>query len=149
MWHDGEDDGQAAEKPDLDLIDLDRRRWVLFHLPVLVCVDTDTAGDEWVSHVVPMPTDIELGRDHGEPVVYGPDGVEPLAEYRDDDPARAAVGYAHATRAAWIGRRPYLDWGWYEDPEDLTAQDRDTQAGDPGEDDDPDQDLDGVPTASH
>lgn len=142
MWDDDEDvRPPVVDKPDLNLIDLGQRRWVRFDLPVLVCVDTDTAGDQWVSYVVPMLEDIDLGRAHGEPMVYAPDGIESVEDYREDDPAREAISHAHATQDAWIGQRPYLDWGWYDDPEDLTAQDRYTQTGDPDEDDAADEDA--------
>ena len=35
-----------------------------------------------------------------------------------------AISHAGATKDRWAGEKPYSDWDWSEDPEDLTAEDR-------------------------
>ncbi len=137
-----------SENDDLDLIDLDRRRWVRYELPVLVCVDTDTHGDQHVRHVVPLLEEIAMAADHRRaPIVHDPDGTDPIADHREDDPAWHAISHAGATKETWVGEQPYADWDWFETPEDLTAEDRLTQEDDEGPDaDDEDDDLEWTPT---
>lgn len=116
------------DKDDLDLTDLTQRRWVRFDLPVLVCVDTEASGDQQVRHIVPILDAIEIATDHQhEPVVYGPDGTERVPDRRADDAAWQAISHAGATKDSWIGEKPYDDWDWLEDPEDLTAEDLDAK----------------------
>ena len=138
-----------SEKDELDLTDLDQRRWVRFELPVLVCVDTDEAGDQHVRHVVPMLDEIGMATDdQHNPMVYDPDGAVRVADHRGDDTAWQAIRHAGASKHRWVGEKPYSDWGWLEDPEDLTAEDRytkeDAEEADDG--DDGDDDLEWTPT---
>jgi hypothetical protein len=132
-----------ADLVDVGLVDLDKRRWVRFEMPVLVCVDTDENGDQYVRHVVPQHDDLELARDdRRDPVVYGPDGIERAVYSPEDTAAWRAVEHAGQTKDTWVGEQPYLDWGWWENPEDLTASDRYAQDEDDadGEDDEDDED---------
>lgn len=103
-----------SEKDDLDLTALDQRRWVRFELPVLVCVDTDEASDQYVRHVVPLLDEIEMATDdQHNPVVYDPDGTEPVADHRGDDAAWQAISHAGATKDRWVGEsRTLTGIGW-------------------------------------
>jgi hypothetical protein len=135
-----------SEKDDLDLTELDQRRWVRFELPVLVCVDTDGAGDQHVRHVVPLLDEIEMATDdQHNPVVYDPDGTERVADHCDDDAAWQAISHAGATKDRWVGEKPYSDWDWWENPEDLTAEDHYAKE-EAEEADDGDDDLESTPT---
>lgn len=139
-----------GEKDDLDLTDLGMRRWVRYLLPVLVCVDTDEAGDQQVRHVVPLLEDIGTASDDlRNPVVYDPDGTERVTDHREDEAAWQAISYAGAMKDTWVGEKPWLDWDWLESTEELTADDRDIQDGvdDEPEDDEPEDDeLEWTPT---
>lgn len=118
-----------SEHSELDGTDLGQRRWVRFALPVMVCVDTNDAGDQQVRHVVPLLDDIDLDRDDSV-MVYGPDGIERVEDHRGDDAAWQAIQHAGHTRERWVGDRPDRDWGWFESPDDLTAEDDDAQRAD-------------------
>jgi hypothetical protein len=108
-------------------------------------VDVDDQGDQYVRHVVPMPEDIELARDdRHNPVVYSPDGAEPVPSSRDGRVARTAVTHCGATKDVWIGERPDADWDWLENTEDLTASDRYDHAHPDGDGED-DDDLESTP----
>lgn len=126
------------EKDNLNLTDLDQRRWVRYQLPIMVCVDLDEAGDQHVRYVVPVLDEIEMAADHqDEPIVYRPDGIERVPDRRADDAAWQAISHAGHSKDTWIGETPFHDWDWLEDPEDLTANDRYTQQETDDEDDDP------------
>lgn len=115
-----------------------------YELPVLVCVDTDESGDQHIRHVVPLTDDIEMAADHQhEPIVYHPDGVQRVADRRADDDAWQAISHAGATKDRWIGEKPYADWDWFENPEDLYAEDLDAHKEEAGDGDD---DLEWTPT---
>jgi len=126
------------DKEDLDGVDLAKRRWVRFEMPVLVCVDTDQHGDQHVRHVVPVPHEIEpAGDDQDIQVVYGPDGDQRVD--RKEPAAWRAVSEAGHTRRRWVGERPDRDWDWLESPDDLLVEDQYAQEHPDGEDDE-DQD---------
>lgn len=99
--------------------DLDQRRWVRYQLPVLVCVDTDEAGDQHMRHVVPLLDEIDMASDDQ----YNPtqwsttrDGTKGVADHCGDDAARQAISHAGATKDRWVGEKPYLDWDWAGGP---------------------------------
>jgi len=135
----------GEDQVDIALVDLNKRRWVRFEMPVLVCVDVDENGERHVRHVVPVHDEIELAKDDlYNPIVYGPDGTEPVADTRRDRVAWDAFNHAGHTKDRWVGEQPSLDWDWWENPEDLTASDRYTQEDPDGDDyeDSDDEDSD-------
>ncbi|MFE3785546.1 hypothetical protein ACFXPA_46065 [Amycolatopsis sp. NPDC059090] len=84
------------EKDDLDLTDLDQRRWVRCQLPIMVCVDVDEAGDQHV-----------MAADHQyEPIVCHPDSAQRVPDRRAEDAAWRAISLAGHGKNTWVGEIP-------------------------------------------